>query len=255
MSRAFAVVRALTVEAAGVPIVRDVSMTAPAGQVTALVGASGAGKSSILLALLDLLDDGRRRTAGQFELDGSDFWAWSPAAQRRARGDRLAWVPQAPGEALSPGMRIVDQVAEVVRAHRPASAAEARRRAAAALRAHGVPAERMRAFPHELSGGQRQRASMAMAMVLAPSLVLADEPTTALDGPATHAVLGLLRAAARAGAAVLWVTHEIAWVRAYADRVALLAGGCMAWEAPRAAALERLGSGPNAFAWELRKEG
>lgn len=226
-------------ERSRLPIVEDVSIDVPGGSLTALVGASGEGKSTILLALLDLLDGGRRRTAGRFDLEGVDVWAQSASELRALRGDRMAWVPQAPADALAPAMRIVDQVAEAIAAHREVSSLEARRRAELVLRAYGVPPDRIRAFPHQLSGGQRQRSLVAMAMALRPALLLADEPTTALDGAATHVVLGLLQRAAREGAGVLWVTHEIDWVRAYADRVAFLRRGEIAWVADREAALER----------------
>jgi len=220
-------VRDLEVRSApsGEPIVSGLGFDAPRGAVTALVGASGAGKSTLLLALLDLLDDGRRRTRGDFAIDGRSFFALAPSERRRWRGDRIAWIPQAPAEALAPALRISDQVAEVVRYHRAASWAEARGRAVGALRKVGIPPVRLRAYPHELSGGQRQRVLFAMATVLAPDVVLADEPTTALDGAATHDLLRRLHDAARAGAAVIWVTHEIGWARAYADRVAFLRSG------------------------------
>lgn len=203
-------------------ILDGVDLDAPAGQVTVLVGASGSGKSTLLRALLDGLDRGRRRIRGEFELDGVSFFAQPPPARRRLLGDRLTWIPQDVGGALAPALRVIDQVAEVVRYHRAAPWSEARERAAEALRAGGIPSGSLRAFPHELSGGQRQRVLVAMAMVLRPSAILADEPTTALDNVATHAVLGRLRQAAREGASVIWVTHEMSWVRAFADRVLFL---------------------------------
>lgn len=241
MSRAVASVRGLSVEftRSRTPVLDRVSLDLPSGQVTALVGASGEGKSTLLLAMLDLLDGGRRRTSGRFELEGIDVWAQPAPAMRALRGDRLAWVPQAPAEALAPAMRIVDQVAEAIEAHRAVARSEARRLAEAVLRAHGVPPAQARAFPHQLSGGQRQRSLLAMAMALKPALLLADEPTTALDGAATHAMLSLLRRAARDGAAVLWVTHEIDWVQGYADRVAFADRGRIRWEAGREEAFQR----------------
>ena len=241
MSSAVASVRDLSVEVTSsrAPILDRVSLDVPGGEVTALVGASGEGKSTLLLALLDLLDDGRRRTAGRFELEGIDVWGLPAPAMRALRGDRLAWVPQAPAEALAPAMRIVDQVAEGIAAHRSVSRTEARRRAEAALRAYGVSSTLARAFPHQLSGGQRQRSLLAMAMALKPALLLADEPTTALDGAATHAVLTLLRDAARMGSGVLWVTHEIDWVWSYADRVVFASGGRIRWVAGRDEAFAR----------------
>lgn len=228
-------VRGLTVHACktGTALVSDVSFDLPAGAVTALVGPSGVGKSTVLLALIDVLEPERRRVAGRFELEGREFFSRPPAERRALRGDRVAWIPQAPLEALSPSLRALDQVAEVVRFHRDTSWEAARERAASALRGHGLAVERHRAFPHELSGGERQRVVIAMAMVASPAVLLADEPTTALDGVATHAILRRLSAAARAGMAVLWVTHELPWIRAYADRIVLMEAGRVALEGGR----------------------
>ncbi|MET9375269.1 ABC transporter ATP-binding protein [Streptomyces sp. NPDC002992] len=213
-------VRGLRVGFAGVEVVRGVSFDVHAGEVLALVGESGAGKSLTARALLGMAP--REATvSGDVLLGGSPV---TPADW----GRRIALVPQDALSALSPVHPVGDQLALALRSVRGMSRKDARRRAAAALEEVGIPAARSRAHPHEFSGGMRQRAVLAMALVNEPELVVADEPTTALDPETQDKVLGLLRerCAAR-GASLVLVTHALDVVREHADRMAVMYAGSL----------------------------
>jgi peptide/nickel transport system permease protein len=238
-------IEALTIEiatAAGViRPVNDVSLALAPGETLALVGESGSGKTLTGLALLGLLPAAARLVGGAVRFaarDGTvhDIARLSEAARRRLRGDEIAMVFQDPGASLSPVHRIGAQVAEAIRAHRPTSRAVAAARAVALLHEVGLPdpAQRARAFPHELSGGQRQRAMIATAVANRPRLLIADEPTTALDVTIQAQILDLLAALKRQGAGMglIFITHNLAVVAEIADRVAVMYAGEIVEQGP-----------------------
>ncbi|MEU4449318.1 ABC transporter ATP-binding protein [Actinosynnema sp. NPDC050801] len=210
-----------------VELVRDVSFDVAAGEMLAVVGESGAGKSLIARAVLGLLPTGMR-VRGRIRFDGEELVGAAGAAHRALWGRRMAFVPQDALSVLSPVHTVGDQLALAVRSVRGGGRRAALERAVAALDRVGIPdaARRARAYPHEFSGGMRQRAVIAMATVNEPDLVVADEPTTALD-PTVQArildMLGTLRE--RAGMAVVLVTHDLAVAAAHADRVLVVYAG------------------------------
>jgi peptide/nickel transport system ATP-binding protein len=212
-----------------VPVVERVSLRIGAGEVLCVVGESGSGKSVSALALMRLLAPDRSRvTAGRMTLEGRDLMGLSERAMTALRGDRMAMVFQEPMTSLNPVFTIGEQVGEVLRLHRGASRAAARAGALAALRAVQMPAaaDRLDAYPHELSGGLRQRVMIAMALACEPALLIADEPTTALDVTIQAQVLALLaELRRRTGTAVLFITHNLGVVAEIADSVAVMYAG------------------------------
>lgn len=230
-------VRDLRISFGGTEAVRGLSFDVRPREVLALVGESGAGKSLTARALLGMLPRGAAM-AGEIRLDGSTDLA-------AARGRRIALVPQDALSALSPVHPVGDQLAAAIRSLHRVSRSEARARAVAALDRVGIPdaARRARAYPHEYSGGMRQRAVIAMATVGAPGLLVADEPTTALDAGRRAQVLRVLAEQREAaGAALLLVTHDLDVVREHADRVLVMYAGRTSelgpakavWDRPRA---------------------
>ncbi|MFD5076356.1 dipeptide ABC transporter ATP-binding protein [Streptomyces sp. NPDC058371] len=220
-------VAGLDVDFDGRPAVRDVSFSLARGEVLGLVGESGSGKSATALAVLGLLPD-NAAVRGSARLDGQELIGAGERALTRIRGSRVAMVFQDPLSAFTPVYRIGDQIAEAVRAHQDVSRERARERAVELLDLVGIPepAVRARAFPHEFSGGMRQRAMIAMAMANEPDVILADEPTTALDVTIQAQVLDVLRTARReTGAAVLLVSHDLGVIAGMADRVAVMHEG------------------------------
>ncbi|WP_399932728.1 ABC transporter ATP-binding protein [Streptomyces kanamyceticus] len=220
-------VRDLRVTVGAVPAVRGVSFDVPAGQVTALVGESGAGKSLTARAVLGLAPHGAR-ILGSVRLDGEEIAGAGPAVYRRLWGRRVAYVPQDALAVLSPVHPVGDQLAAAVRSVARVPRAEARARAVAALDAVGIAdaARRARALPHEFSGGMRQRAVIAMALINGPRLIVADEPTTALDPRVREHVLdALTRSREATGAALLLITHDLPLATAHADHAVVLYAG------------------------------
>ncbi|MFD5075194.1 dipeptide ABC transporter ATP-binding protein [Streptomyces sp. NPDC058371] len=216
-----------TTESGDVPAVRGVSLCVEPGETLALVGESGSGKSTVALAAMGLLP-GNARSTGRASIGGTDIVGATEAQLAGLRGRTASMVFQEPATALDPLTRIGAQIAEVVRNHRDVSAKDAARRAVALLRRVGIPdpEKRASAFPFQLSGGQRQRVVIAMAIANAPSLLIADEPTTALDVTVQAEILDLLRAlAADSGTGVLLVTHNMGVVADFADRVAVMLRG------------------------------
>ncbi|MFF3381296.1 dipeptide ABC transporter ATP-binding protein [Streptomyces sp. NPDC002680] len=216
-----------TTETGDVPAVREVSLHVRPGETLALVGESGSGKSTVALAALGLLS-GNARATGRVEIGGVDVVGASEADLARLRGRTASMVFQEPATALDPLTRIGAQIAEVIRNHRPLSAKEAASEAVDLLRRVGIPdpERRASAFPFQLSGGQRQRVVIAMAIANSPGLLIADEPTTALDVTVQAEILDLLRAlAADSGTGVLLVTHNMGVVADFADRVAVMLQG------------------------------
>jgi peptide/nickel transport system ATP-binding protein len=208
--------------------VEDVSFALDAGESLGLVGESGCGKSVTALSLLRLVDPPGRIVGGEVLLEGRDLLALEEREMRRYRGAGLAMVFQEPATALNPVMSIGSQVAEAVRAHHPVSRAEAQDRALQALEQASVPdaARRARDYPHQLSGGLRQRAMIAMALAAGPKVLVADEPTTALDVTIQAQILDLLAGLRRRlGLGLLLITHDLGVVARSCDRVAVMYAG------------------------------
>jgi oligopeptide/dipeptide ABC transporter ATP-binding protein len=215
--------------------VDDVSFSIGAGETVGLVGESGCGKSVTALSILRLVrPPGRIEPGSQLLFEGRDLATLDERELRRVRGARIAMVFQEPMTALNPVFTIGDQVAEVVRIHARASRREAWERAVEMLRIVGIPApeERAREYPHQLSGGMRQRVVIAMALVMNPALVIADEPTTALDVTIQAQILELLTALQRQfGTSILLITHDLGVVAETVSRVLVMYGGEIVEEA------------------------
>ncbi len=211
-----------------VAAVRDISLTLDSGQTLALVGESGSGKSVTSLAIMGLLPP-QARLSGTVLFEGGNLASATPTQLQHLRGLRMAMIFQEPMTALNPVMRVGDQVAEAVAAHAPGvSRSEARQRAIEALREVAIPEpeRRWRDYPHQLSGGQRQRVMIAMAIVNRPALLIADEPTTALDVTVQAQILELLAdLRRRLGLAMLFVSHDLAVVARVSDRIAVMYAG------------------------------
>ncbi|WP_033220568.1 ABC transporter ATP-binding protein, partial [Kitasatospora phosalacinea] len=227
-------VRGLTVDFDGRPAVRGVDLDLHRGETLGLVGESGSGKSVTALAVLGLLP-GTARTGGSVRLDGRELLGLPARRLAEVRGRRIAMVFQDPLSAFTPVHRIGDQIAEAVRVHQDVGRAAARKRAADLLDLVGIPdpARALDAFPHEFSGGMRQRAMIAMAVANDPDVLLADEPTTALDVTIQAQVLDVLRTAQReSGAALVLVSHDLGVIAGSADRVAVMYAGRIVETAP-----------------------
>ncbi len=216
-------------------LVRDLSFHLARGETLAVAGESGSGKSVTALALMGLLPPGLRVTGGRALLGETDLLKLPESRLRRIRGDRMAMIFQEPMTSLNPVMTVGAQLAEALLAHESLSRAEARARALEALRAVRIsePARRLRQHPYELSGGMRQRVMIAMALALKPDVLIADEPTTALDVTVQREVLDLLRdLQAAQGTALLLITHDMGVVAEMASRVVVMRGGARVEEAP-----------------------
>ena len=210
------------------PILRNVSLTVGAGEVHGLVGESGAGKSMIGKAVLGILPSSIEITHGAIELDGVDLLSLPPAERRRRIGATAALIPQDPLTALNPSRRIGPQITNRLVDILGWSRAEAEARARALLGEVQIPdPERvMRAYPHELSGGMRQRILIASAFAAEPKLIVADEPTTALDVTVQKQILKLIAdLQARHGTALLFVTHDLGVVSKVCQSLSVLYGG------------------------------
>ncbi|MFJ8157068.1 dipeptide ABC transporter ATP-binding protein [Streptomyces sp. NPDC094468] len=216
-----------TTETGDVPAVKGVSLQVRPGETLALVGESGSGKSTIALAAMGLLT-GNARATGSAVVAGTQIVGTSENGLAALRGKTVSMVFQEPATALDPLTRIGKQIAEVIRNHREVSAKDAAAEAVDLLRRVGIPEpeRRARAYPFQLSGGQRQRVVIAMAIANEPRLLIADEPTTALDVTVQAEILDLLRRlAAETGTGVLLVTHNMGVVADFADRVAVMYQG------------------------------
>ncbi|MFO1303396.1 MAG: ABC transporter ATP-binding protein [Burkholderiales bacterium] len=210
--------------------VRDASLAVQAGEIVCLVGESGSGKSVIAQTAMGLLPRALRPESGAVLVDGEDVLRASPSRLRELRCTRMAMIFQEPMTALNPVMRCGDQVEEVLATHTRLAAPERRARVREILEAVRLPdpARMIASYPHELSGGQRQRVMIAMALVLKPVLLIADEPTTALDVTTQAQILALVRELARErGTGVLFITHDFGVVAEIADRVAVLHHGAL----------------------------
>jgi peptide/nickel transport system ATP-binding protein len=216
--------------------VDGVSFSLDRGETLALVGESGCGKSLTSLALLRLVPPPGRVDAGStIRLGDTDVLSLEGEALRRIRGRRIGMIFQDPMTSLNPVFTVGDQIAEGVRAHLPVTKAQARERALALLQEVGIPdpAGRLDAYPHQLSGGMRQRVMIAIALAAEPEILVADEPTTALDVTVQAQILEVLDQLRRArGMAVLLITHDLGIVAGRADRVAVMYAGQIVEEAP-----------------------
>lgn len=210
------------------PAVNGVSLTIGEGEALGLVGESGSGKSSVALAILRYLPRNARVAASALEFQGHEIRDLSPEQLRRLRGDRIAAVYQHPGAALNPAMTIGRQITETIMRHRPVRSDEARGRAAELLGRVRVsnPERVLDLYPHELSGGMQQRANIAIAIALDPSLLVLDEPTTALDASVQSEIIAILQDLRRDHkTSVLLISHDINMVRRACDRVAVMQSG------------------------------
>jgi peptide/nickel transport system ATP-binding protein len=208
--------------------IQDVSMTLTAGEVLCVVGESGSGKSMTANALMGLLPEGVTVAAGRAVFEGRDVLTLPDRERRALRGKRIAMIFQEPMTALNPLMRIGEQIAEVFEAHGALTPADRRARAVGLCAEVGLPdPERIvRAYPFQLSGGQRQRAMIAMALALEPAVLIADEPTTALDVTTQAQILRLVKdLQQRRGMAVMFITHDFGVVAEIADRVVVMRHG------------------------------
>jgi oligopeptide/dipeptide ABC transporter ATP-binding protein len=213
-----------------------VSFTLERGRTLALVGESGCGKSLTSLALLRLVPaPGRIEAGSNIRLGETDVLSLEGDALRHIRGRRIGMIFQDPMTSLNPVFTVGDQIAEGVRAHFDVSRAEARQRALRLLQEVGIPdpAERLKAYPHQLSGGMRQRVMIAIALSAEPEILVADEPTTALDVTVQAQILEVLdHLRATRGMAILLITHDLGIVAGRADRVAVMYAGQIVEQAP-----------------------
>jgi oligopeptide/dipeptide ABC transporter ATP-binding protein len=221
-----------------VPAVDDVSFAVGPGETLGLVGESGCGKSVAALSILGLVPPPGRIARGSIEFDGLELTRCRPAEWQRVRGARIGFVFQEPMSALNPAFTIGDQIAETLLAHgRASTRSDARRRTIELLDAVRLPDpdRRVRDYPFQLSGGMRQRALLAAAIACQPALLIADEPTTALDVTIQAEILDLLREMRRTfGLAMLLITHDLTVVSRLADRVAVMYAGRIVEEGPTA---------------------
>jgi len=211
-----------------VKAVDDVSFAVGRGEVLGLVGESGSGKSMTGYSLMGLVDPPGRIVAGRLVLDGIDLRALSAEELRQMRGNRMAMIFQDPMMTLNPVLRIDVQMIEAILAHDRVSRAAARARAREALVKVGIPSpdERLDAYPHQFSGGMRQRVAIAIALLNSPDLIIADEPTTALDVTIQGQILYEMQKLTReTGAAVIWITHDLSVIAGLADRVCVMYAG------------------------------
>lgn len=212
-----------------------VSFKVACGEVVAMVGESGCGKTATALALFGLTLPPGTITCGRVLFDGVDLLALPENELRRYRGAGLAYVPQDVSEALNPVLTVGSQIVDVIRAHRPVGRREAWSQAVSALERVGVPDPERRAgeYPHQYSGGMKQRALLAMALSAGPRLLVADEPTTAVDPTLTAGLIDLLRTLVeQEQLAMLLISHDLGGVAALADRVLVMYAGRLVEESP-----------------------
>jgi len=236
MVRPILEIKNLTTALAGgaITILEDISFSLEPGEVLGVVGESGSGKSMLALSMMGLLPKAVRRTAGRIVLDGEDLAGLPPDRWREKRGIDLAMIFQEPMTALNPVMRVGDQVAEVLR-RRGLTATKARQEAVGLFTKVEIPApeQRVAAYPHELSGGMRQRVMIAIALAANPKVLIADEPTTALDVTVQAQILDLLRKLQKErGLSLVFITHDLGVIAEIADRVLVLYAGRVAEIAP-----------------------
>ncbi|MCA3643847.1 MAG: ABC transporter ATP-binding protein [Methylobacterium sp.] len=211
-----------------VKAVDGVSFSVAAGEVLGVVGESGSGKSVTGFSIMGLIDPPGKIVSGSIRLAGEEITARDDVAMRKVRGKELAMIFQDPMMTLNPVLRIDTQMIEAVLAHDNVSEEAARTRCIEALAMVGIPspAERLVAYPHQFSGGMRQRVAIAIALLHRPKLIIADEPTTALDVTIQSQILAeVQKLCAQTGTAMLWITHDLAVVAGLADRIAVMYAG------------------------------
>jgi oligopeptide/dipeptide ABC transporter ATP-binding protein len=219
--------------------VDDVSFDLAAGETLAIVGESGSGKTVTSLSLLRLVPEppGRIDPASRIDYQGRNILSMPPEELRRTRGGEIGMVFQEPSTSLNPVLTVGSQIAETVRAHRQVDRRQARARAVEMMRLVGIPdpEERYGSYPHQMSGGMKQRIMIAIALSCEPKILIADEPTTALDVTIQAQILELLVGLkARLGLAVLLISHDLGLVAGIADRVVVMYGGRVVEQAPTA---------------------
>jgi peptide/nickel transport system ATP-binding protein len=222
--------------------VDGVSFTVHRGEILGLVGESGSGKSVTGFSILGLVDPPGRLVGGSIRFQGTELVGRSEAELRALRGRKIAMIFQDPMMTLNPVLRIDTQMIEAITAHEDVSEQAARARARAALARVGIPSpdERLKAYPHQFSGGMRQRVAIAIALLHSPDLIIADEPTTALDVTIQSQILHEVQTLAReSGTALIWITHDLAVVAGLADRIAVMYAGRIVEEGPTDRVLER----------------
>jgi oligopeptide/dipeptide ABC transporter ATP-binding protein len=216
--------------------VAGVSFDIGAGEIVGLVGESGCGKSATALGLLRLVPEPGRVAAGTVSLGGKELLSLAERELRAYRGAGIAYVPQEPGESLNPVIRVGAQIVDVLRAHSRIRRADAWREAETALERVGIadPSRRAREYPHQYSGGMKQRALIAMALAARPKVLVADEPTTALDSTTQVGIVELLRSLITSGdlQGALLITHDLGLVAALCSRVLVMYAGRVVEEAP-----------------------
>ena len=219
-----------------VKAVDDVSFSIAGGEVVGLVDESGSGKSITGFSILGLVDAPGRIVDGSILFNGTELTGLDPVRLQQLRGNRIAMIFQDPMMTLNPVLRVETQMIEAIRAHDPSVTTEtARQRARDSLGMVGIssPDERLRAYPHQFSGGMRQRVCIAIAMLNRPDLIIADEPTTALDVTIQGQVIYEMQKLCRdTGTALLWITHDLAVVAGIADRIAVMYAGRLVEQGP-----------------------
>jgi len=210
------------------PVVNGVSFTLGRGKVLGLVGESGSGKSVTGFSIMGLVDAPGQIEGGQVLFKGQDLLRLSEPERRALRGSRIAMIFQDPMATLNPVLRVDAQMLEAVHAHVKMSNTEARRLAASTLELMGIasPEERLLAYPHQLSGGMRQRVAIAIALLHGPDLIIADEPTTALDVTIQAQILSEMQKLVRErGTSLIWISHDLSVVAGLADEIAVMYAG------------------------------
>jgi peptide/nickel transport system ATP-binding protein len=218
-----------------VKAVDGVSFSIDRGQVLGLVGESGSGKSMTGYSILGLIDPPGKIVGGTIELNGVDLATRSAEEWRAIRGNRVAMIFQDPMMTLNPVLRIDTQMMEAITAHHTVSEAEARNRCREALVKVGIPSpdERLLAYPHQFSGGMRQRVAIAIALLNSPDVIIADEPTTALDVTIQGQILFEMQKLCReTGTALIWITHDLSVVAGLADHIAVMYAGKIVEQGP-----------------------
>ena len=208
--------------------VDDVSFSVRRGEVLGLVGESGSGKSMTAYSIVGLVEPPGRVVAGRILFGGTDLASLSAEEMRQIRGNRIAMVFQDPMATLNPVLRIDTQMIEAILAHESTSRSDARARARDALAKVGIPSpdERLEGYPHQFSGGMRQRVAIAIALLNRPDLIIADEPTTALDATIQAQILHeMQKLTSETGAALIWITHDLSVIAGLADRVCVMYAG------------------------------